>query len=250
MSEEIKFQTLIVDLPSKGKLYPPENPLSTGEVELKYGSAIEENILLNDYFISKKIVFDKLLESLIINKSINTDDLFGGDRNCLLIHARRAMYGDEYKAKIVCPNCKEKHEITVDLSTLVPYPIDDNIESNSFIHKSKSGDVFTYHILNSKEEKTLNDSIKNYHKKTMNNSQDLTVRLSAMIDSINDIKDEMGKRNFINSMSSIDILSLRKEIIQNTPDIDMRIDFACSECDFEDKATIPIDLDFFWITGR
>ena len=32
---EVKFPTEVVDLPSKGLLYPKENPLSSGQVEVK-----------------------------------------------------------------------------------------------------------------------------------------------------------------------------------------------------------------------
>ena len=43
-----KFPTEIVDLPSKGLLYPKENPLSSGKIEMTYMSAREEDILTND----------------------------------------------------------------------------------------------------------------------------------------------------------------------------------------------------------
>ena len=36
MSEEkLKFPTELVDLPSKGKIYPKDHPLATGKVEMK-----------------------------------------------------------------------------------------------------------------------------------------------------------------------------------------------------------------------
>ena len=49
MSEEkkFKFPTEIVELPSKGLLYPKDNPLSSGKVEMKYMTAKEEDILTN-----------------------------------------------------------------------------------------------------------------------------------------------------------------------------------------------------------
>ena len=68
--EQTKFSlpTETVELPSKGLLYPIENPLSSGTIEMKYMTAKEEDILTNQNYISKGIVLDKLLQSLIVSK--------------------------------------------------------------------------------------------------------------------------------------------------------------------------------------
>jgi hypothetical protein len=57
---EFKFPTEIIDLPSKGLVYPESSPLSSGTIELKYMSAKEEDILTNSNFIEKGIVIDML----------------------------------------------------------------------------------------------------------------------------------------------------------------------------------------------
>ncbi len=44
---EFKFPTEVIDLPSKGLLYPKESPLSSGKLEMKYMTAKEEDILTN-----------------------------------------------------------------------------------------------------------------------------------------------------------------------------------------------------------
>ena len=44
---EFKLPTETVDLPSKGKLYSKDSPLSEGQVEMKYMTAKEEDILSN-----------------------------------------------------------------------------------------------------------------------------------------------------------------------------------------------------------
>ncbi len=80
---DFKFPTEEIDLPSKGKVYPKENPLSSGKVEMKYMTAKQEDILTNQSYIQKGIVLDKLLKSLIINSKINIDDLVLGNKNGL-----------------------------------------------------------------------------------------------------------------------------------------------------------------------
>ena len=78
---ELKLPTEIVSLPSKGLLYPKDSPLSKGEIEMKYMSAREEDILTNINYIDKGVVIDKLLQSLIVTP-INYGDLLIGDKSC------------------------------------------------------------------------------------------------------------------------------------------------------------------------
>ena len=95
---ELKLPTEKVSLPSKGLLYPKESPLSSGEVEMKYMTAKEEDILTNTNFIRQGTVIDKLLQSLIVTP-INYDDLLIGDKNAILIAARVLGYGKDYSFK-------------------------------------------------------------------------------------------------------------------------------------------------------
>ena len=94
---EFKFPTEEVELPSKGLVYPEDNPLSNGKIEIKYMTAKEEDILTNQAYIQKGIVLDKLIDSLIVNKDINYKDLILGDKNAVLIAARILGYGKDYK---------------------------------------------------------------------------------------------------------------------------------------------------------
>ena len=80
---EFKLPTEVIDLPSKGLLYPKDNPLSEGKIELKYMTAKEEDILSNASYIRQGIVLDKLFKSLIVTK-INYNDLLIGDKNAVL----------------------------------------------------------------------------------------------------------------------------------------------------------------------
>ena len=75
---EFKFPTETIELPSKGLIYPGISPLSSGTIEMKYMTAKEEDILSNQTYIQKGIVLDKLLQSLIVNKDIEVEDLVVG----------------------------------------------------------------------------------------------------------------------------------------------------------------------------
>ena len=93
--EKNQFPTEMVTLPSKGLLYPEGNPLKKGEIEMKYMTAREEDILTNQNLIENGTVIDKLLQSLIITP-INYNDLLVGDKNAILIAARILGYGSDY----------------------------------------------------------------------------------------------------------------------------------------------------------
>ena len=96
---ELKLPTEKVSLPSKGLLYPKDSPLASGEVEMKYMTAKEEDILTNANYIRQGIVIDKLLQSLIVTK-FDYNDLLVGDKNAILVAARILGYGKDYTFEI------------------------------------------------------------------------------------------------------------------------------------------------------
>ena len=93
---EYKFPTEIVELPSKGHFYSEGHPLSSGRVEIKYMTAREEDILTSQNLIKQGTVIDKLLEALIVDKSIKLDDLLLGDKNAIMLASRILAYGKDY----------------------------------------------------------------------------------------------------------------------------------------------------------
>ena len=121
---EVKFPTEVVDLPSKGLLYPKDSPLSSGKIEIKYMTAREEDILTSANLIKQGVVVEKLLESLIVDKSIKVDDLLIGDKNSVLIASRILAYGKEYEVEI------EGQKVVVDLTKLKDKVLDESILSD------------------------------------------------------------------------------------------------------------------------
>jgi hypothetical protein len=126
---ELKLPTEVVSLPSKGLLYPKESPLSKGEIEMKYMTAKEEDILTNTNFIKQGTVIDKLLQALIVTP-IDYDELLIGDKNAILISARILGYGQEYSFKYTDTQGQEV-ETAIDLSTLKEKEIEVALISNN-----------------------------------------------------------------------------------------------------------------------
>ena len=123
MANESKFPTEVVELPSKGYFYPKDSPLASGKVEMKYMTAREEDILTSPNLIQKNIVIDKLLESLVVDKSINLDDLLIGDKNALILAARILGYGKDYEMMYFDDNDNEQ-TTTIDLTEINEVKID------------------------------------------------------------------------------------------------------------------------------
>ena len=149
---EFKFPTEEIELPSKGLMYPKDNPLSSGKVEIKYMTAKEEDILSNQAYIEKGTVLDKLLESVIVSK-ININDLIVGDKNAVLIATRILGYGSDYKVTI---NGKTE---TIDLSELENKEFDSSTmieDKNEFSFTlPHSNTKITYKILDGHDEKKI-----------------------------------------------------------------------------------------------
>src|SRR6056300_2024886 len=111
---DYKFPTEVIELPSKGLVYPKDNPLSSGKVEMKYMTAKEEDILTTQSYIKDGSVLDRLFQSLIISNGegqpIKYVDLVTGDKNAIMIAARILGYGKDYEVEITDPftNTKQK----------------------------------------------------------------------------------------------------------------------------------------------
>ena len=237
---EFKFPSEEVELPSKGLVYPKENPLSSGKIEIKYMTAKEEDILTNQAYIQKGNVLDKLIESLIINKDINYKDLILGDKNAVLVAARILGYGQSYKFELR----GEEHD--VDLSEVKNKEIDESKFTqgeNSFSFKlPHSGNDITYKILNGHDESKIEAELRGLKKVNKNASPELSTRLKYLITSVNGENESKKIREFVdNFLLARDSRSLREHIKETQPDIDLTF-----ELEGEGEVTIPIGINFFW----
>jgi len=245
---ELKLPTEKVSLPSKGLLYPKESPLSSGEIEMKYMTAKEEDILTNTNFIRQGTVIDKLLQSLIVTP-INYDDLLIGDKNAILIAARILGYGAEYSFKYIDGRSQEI-EATVDLSKLNEKQLDESLFKagvNEFTFSlPKSGNTITFKLLTHGDEKKIEAEIKGLTKVNPNGSFDVTTRLKYMVTSVNGDRDQKSIRDFIdNYMLAPDARALREYYAKVQPDIEMKY-FPEDENYTGEGIAVPISLNFFW----
>jgi hypothetical protein len=245
---ELKIPTETVTLPSKGLLYPETSPLAKGEIEMKYMTAKEEDILTNANYIKNGIVIDKLLQALIVTP-IDYNELLIGDKNAILIAARILGYGKEYAFKYTNSDGQEV-EATVDLSKLEDKVIDEKLfkrGSNDFIFTlPHSGNTITFKLLTHGDEQKIEAEIKGLKKVNPNITTDVTTRLKHMITSVEGKRDQKDVRDFVdNYLIAKDARALREYYNKISPDIEMK--FIPEDENYTGEGiTIPISLNFFW----
>jgi len=250
--EQQKFNlpTENVELPSKGLLYPKENPLSSGTVEMKYMTAKEEDILSNQNYIRQGVVFDKLLSSLIVSK-INYDDLTIGDKNAVLIAARVLGYGKDYQIKYPHPITGEDEIITVDLAEIknkeVDYSLFNNANEFTFTLPQSKNEI-TFKILTHKDERQIEDELKGLKK--VNLSAEVTTRLKQSIIAVNGSREKKDIREFVdNFLLASDAKALREFMRTVSPDLDLTFTFVGSDGYTQEGVDLPLGVSFFYPTA-
>ena len=249
---KFKFPTEMVELPSKGLLYPEGHPLASGKVEMKYMTAREEDILTNENFIKNGTVLDKLLESLIVTPGVRTQDLLMVDKNALFVAARRLAYGDKYgPVKIECKKCNTENKTYIDLSTLNEKEVDFNKfqkGSNEFEFEFPfCKRRITFKLVTSGDQESIDRDIKAMTKIKKQASTEVTTRLKKLIVSIDGKPDIASINKFVdNELLSKDSMALRAYIKTIAPELDMGFDFVCEHCGEVERMDVPMTVQFFW----
>jgi hypothetical protein len=240
---ELKLPTEVISLPSKGLLYPKESPLSSGQVEMKYMTAKEEDILTNANFIRNQTVIDKLLQSMVITK-VNFDDILVGDKDAILVAARILGYGKDY---VVEYGGKEH---TIDLTTLADKELDASLVkdgTNDFLFTlPRTNNTVTFKLLTHGDEKKIEAEIKGLQKVNPNGSYDVTTRLKYIITSINGDREPKSVREFVDTLLlASDARALREYYSKIQPGIDMKFIPNDENYTGEGIAFTP-GINFFW----
>jgi hypothetical protein len=248
---KMSLPTETVELPSKGLLYPLDNPLASGKIEMKYMTAKEEDILSNQNYIRQGVVFDKLFQSLIVSK-ISYDDLVVGDKNAILIAARILGYGKDYQISYAHPTTGVEETVIVDLAEIknkeVDYNLCKNLNEFTFtLPKSKNEVIFK--ILTHRDEKQIDEELKGLKK--VNLSADVTTRLKQTIVAVNGSREKKDIRDFVdNFLLAADARALRDYIKEVTPDLDLTFTFVGSDGYTEEGVDLPIGVSFFYPNAR
>jgi len=246
--ESYDFPTEIIDLPSKGKLYPKDHILSSGTIEMKYMTAKEEDILTNQSYIKQGVVLDKLFKALIMTK-VNYNDILLCDKNAIMIAARILGYGKDYEISIPDPESDEMISHTVDLTDLKDKEIDWSLIDegiNAFpLTLPTSKKQVKLKLLSQGEQAKIDAELKGLAK--IKKEAGLTTLLKHVIVELDGDDDKSKIRKFVDTnLLAIDSRAIRQFLKTITPEIDMSIEVPVGEAGDTFPSQLDIGLDFFW----
>ena len=245
MSEH-KFPTEVIDLPSQGKVYLKDSPLSEGKIEIKYMTTREEDILMSENLIKKGVVIDKLLDSLIVTKGVKQQDLILGDKNAVLIASRILAYGPEYNVEVTNPNdVEQKIQHTFDL-TKCPFkelPKGVDYTNNSFDYTTEIGkNKLKLKLLTGADEVLIEKELT--QSKKYGYDSGISTRLRYTVTEVDGDSKPETITEFTQNMLARDSVALRNYIQEISPDIDLT-----SEIEIGGETvsvSIPLTVEFFW----
>jgi hypothetical protein len=225
-------------------------------------TAKEEDILTNKSFIRKGLVIDKLIESLLIDKSINVSTLLVGDKNAIMVAARINAYGPSYDVVVSCMECGGKNMLGIDLneiSTRDVVKIDElkasnprleheRLESgNIVIQLPKTGWTATCKLLNGNDEREVLTLLE-AKKKAYGQDAEINVseQLYFILHSVNDVSDKETLKQVIGLMPAFDAKHIRNVYSKIIPNVAIEKKYNCSSCSAEQELEVPFTQEFFW----
>jgi hypothetical protein len=193
-------------------------------------TAYDEDILTNSSYLQSGILFDKLIDAILLTP-IKSKDLSPQDRDALIVYSRIASYGSEYPVTVQDPESKKDLSRIVDLNKIGHKP---------FTLESDDAGEFTYQV---------NDttSIK-FRYTTTFKDEEFTVSglMKNMICEVNGSRKETDIENFLRyEFLARDAKEFRLFYADNAPGLNYDYEF-----EGEDGSTFisgfPIRSDFFW----
>ena len=248
--------TEFVELPSRGKFYAEDHPLHNKTViEIKQMTTKEEDILTSQELLRQGKAMDRFVKQIILDKSINPDTLLIGDKNAILVAARRSGYGADYRTKVACPSCQQQANYKFDLNSAISTDgseeaqNEDNVSiadsGNYIIDLPVSGWSVEVRPLNGKDERQILDTAEKRKKRKLPEDT-LTTQMKLFIVSIQGITDRDQIDEAVSIMLARDSRALRDGYKRIMPNIDLTQTFVCSECDYTAEMEVPFTTDFFW----
>ena len=248
-NKKYDFPTEVISLPSKGKCYPEDHPLSSGELEIKYMTAKEEEILASQNLISKGVVLDKLFESIIADKKINIDDIIIGDKNAIVLATRILGYGPEYKIQV--PSIEGQTELQIDLSKVQTKDVDLDKLNRENIYEwvtPVGKNVIKWKMLTHGDEKAIDTDVRAMNRLNKDGaSAELTTRYRYMIKSVDGKEDTKSIVDFVNNkFLARDTRAFRTHIKELQPDMKMEFEYDNPNTGEKEMTPIPMGVGFFW----
>jgi hypothetical protein len=243
--------TEFVNLPSRGLFYKDTHVLHNKEsIEIKHISAREIDILTSQSLLKKGVALDRMIESIIVDKSINVSDMLNVDKNAIIVAARVTSFGSDYGAKMECQNCGASYEADFDLEESERYDFDEDelemSEKGTFFMTLPQTEVrVECRVLSSKDEKMLEE--RRAKKERLNLPESfVSDQYKSLIVSLNGVTERGLVDEFVDVMPAADLHFLTRECERLMPTLTYVGETTCSHCGTDNEVEIPFTTSFFW----
>jgi len=246
--------TEFVELPSKGKFYPPGHPLHAEEsIEIRQMTAKEEDMLTSRTLLKKGVALDRVIENIIVDKRIDPDSLLIGDKNAIVIATRVSGYGSEYETQVTCPACAVAQDYLFDLNKAQIYH---GTEGGEIEFKGNNDGTFniilpktevevTFRLLTGTDEKKILNGVE-ADRKQKTHERSVTRQIVNIVTAVNGDFSADAINYLVENIPSLDSRHLRHAYKLAAPNVDLTQQFICSECEFQSALEVPLTADFFW----
>ena len=221
--------THTVELPSRGNYYPQGSTMAGRE----------------------KVEIKQMVSSILTDNTINVEEMFSGDKNAIIVEARRTSYGSEYSVTQTCENCKNNEVFIFDLSKV---SIEDqeiegvtySEETNLFSFKLPStGLDVSIKMLSSADQRFLNEQNDKAKKLNIENSETLNF-LRRCVVSVSNIEDKQLLNDLFSVLPVLDIRKIKKVSNSIVPTLNTKQEVTCGGCGHVTESEVPFSLGFFW----
>lgn len=246
--------TEFVELPSKGQFYPPSHPLhNTDVLEIRHMTAKEEDILTSESLLKKGLVMERLIQSVLVDKTIDPNSLLIGDKNAVLIAIRQTGFGDRYSTDITCNACGALNQKDFSLSekTMKETSMEEDVtmlENGNFLLTVGNFDPpvqMEIRLLTGADEARITKTVEN-RKKLKQDTGNVTEILRSILVSVNGISDRSALAQIADQMPVALSRRVRAVYDETMPNVELYGDFTCDSCDHAERLEVPITLGFFW----
>jgi hypothetical protein len=247
--------TEMVELPSGGKFYPPGHALhGKDSIEIRFMTARDEDTLTSPTLLKKGLALDKFIQNILVDQSINIDDLIISDKSAIMIAARITGYGPEYEVRVTCKDCDSEVDHEFDLSDYGKYFVKEQSAGTPFEVQNDgtfsatlpmSGKTVNLKLLTSRDESRIEKQaeLKAKNKLTESTTTDL---LKSIVCAVDGQADKNVIAEEIENLPARDSLFIRKNYSKLIPKVEMKEEYECRYCGAESEMEVPLEATFFW----
>lgn len=239
-------------LPSQG-LFNPEIP--EGKVTQRCMMVSDQKALSGSNQSTGSAIHQVLQNTITAPESFDVSKLTPADTLYLLFKLRILSYGDEYSFKTRCPECGKRIEVTVDLSSLPVYQLEENFEESLVVTLPHRGDTVYTKVLTNEDMEEITRELKRRKKRNPDDDSEYILRIVRSIEKIvltkanADGKKELTSsfeiERYVESLTSYDasaIIATRDGLNYGVSPV---VEQVCPECGEEIDLGVRFSGDFF-----